>query len=162
MMWTSSFLWALGFSSLGAIVVAVAGAVLTEIGPWYDSLKKPGWKPPDWAFGPIWTTIFIMAAFAAALAWEAAPDGGAKTLVIAVLLINGVLNILWNIFFFKMRRPDYALIEVAVFWLSIVALIGVLGSYSTTAGWLIVPYLIWVSAASLLNYQIVKLNRPFG
>jgi tryptophan-rich sensory protein len=161
-MWTSSFLWALGFSSLGAIVVAVAGAVLTEIGPWYDSLKKPGWKPPDWAFGPIWTTIFIMAAFAAALAWEAAPDGGAKTLVVAVLLVNGALNILWNIFFFKMRRPDYALIEVAVFWLSILALIVVLGSYSVTAGWLIVPYIIWVSAASLLNYQIVKLNRPFG
>lgn len=162
MMWTSSFLWALGFSALGAIIVAVAGAVLTEIGPWYDSLKKPGWKPPDWAFGPIWTTIFVMAAFAAALAWEAAPDGAAKTLVVAVLLINGVLNILWNIFFFKMRRPDYALIEVAVFWLSILALIVVLGHYSPTAGWLIVPYIIWVSAASLLNYQIVKLNRPFG
>jgi benzodiazapine receptor len=162
MMWTSSFLWALGFSSLGAIVVAVAGAVLTEIGPWYDSLKKPGWKPPDWAFGPIWTTIFIMAAFAAALAWEAAPDGGAQTLVVAVLLINGALNILWNILFFKMRRPDYALIEVAVFWLSILALIVVLGSHSATAGWLIVPYIIWVTAASLLNYQIVKLNGPFG
>ena len=61
-----------------------------------------------------------------------------------------------------MRRPDYALIEVAVFWLSIVALIVVLGSYSAIAGWLIVPYIVWVSAASLLNYQIVKLNRPFG
>jgi translocator protein len=162
MEWTSSFLWALGFSSAAAIIVAVAGGILTEIGPWYESLKKPGWKPPDWAFGPIWTVILIMAAISAALAWEAAPDSTARTWIFTVLFINSALNILWNYVFFKMRRPDYALIEVAVLWLSIVALIVVLGAYSSTAGWLMVPYLLWVSTASFLNYRIVKLNPASG
>ena len=70
MSWSSDFLWALGVTAAAALVVAIAGAVLTEIGPWYDNLRKPSWKPPDWAFGPVWTTIFVLATISAALAWE--------------------------------------------------------------------------------------------
>lgn len=162
MMWTSSFIWALAGSGLAAVIVAVAGGVLTTIGPWYDSLKKPSWQPPEWAFGPIWTVILILAAISAALAWDAAESAGAKTAIFIVLLVNSVLNIAWSGFFFRMRRQDWALIEVALLWLSIVALIVVLGSHSTTAGLLMVPYLIWVSIASFLNYRIVQLNKPFG
>ena len=144
------------------IVLAGAGGLLTKLTPWYDALRKPSWKPPDWAFGPIWTVIFVMATIASALAWEAAPEGGARWLVVAVLAINAILNILWSAIFFKMRRPDWALIEVAALWLSILSLIIVLGHYSSTAGLLLVPYILWVSAAALLNFQIVQMNKPFG
>jgi tryptophan-rich sensory protein len=158
---TESFYWALGFSGFVAVIVAVAGGVLTEIGPWYDSLRKPSWKPPDWAFGPVWTVILILAAISAALAWEAAEGVGARAAVLIVLVINSVLNIAWSGIFFKMKRPDWALYEVALLWLSIVALIVVLGRQSSLAGLLMLPYLVWVSTAMFLNYRIVQMNKPF-
>ncbi len=159
---TDTFFWALGFAAAVAVVVAVAGGVLTEIGPWYEGLRKPSWKPPDWAFGPVWTTILVLAAISAALAWEAAEGPGAKAWVLAVLIVNSILNIAWSGIFFKMKRPDWALYEVALLWLSILALIVVLGAYSSAAGLLMVPYLVWVSIAMFLNYRIVQMNRPFS
>jgi tryptophan-rich sensory protein len=161
-MWTESFSWALGVSAAIAVVVAVAGGVLTEIGPWYDRLKKPSWKPPDWAFGPVWTVILVLAAFSAAIAWDAAETAGERTAILAVLIVNSILNIAWSGIFFKMKRPDWALYEVAMLWLSILALIIVLGGVSATAGLLMVPYLVWVSVAAFLNYRIVEMNKPFG
>lgn len=158
----SSFYWALAGTGAVALVVAAAGGVLTEIGPWYDSLKKPGWKPPDWAFGPIWTVILILAAVGAALAWDAAGDTGGRVAIFLVLAINSVLNIAWSGIFFKMKRPDWALIEVIMLWFSILPLIIVLGFYSQTAGLLMLPYLLWVSIAAFLNYRIVALNKPFA
>ena len=162
MTWSDSFPWTLGATALAAVIVAVAGGVLTETGPWYRALRKPAWKPPDWAFGPVWTVILVLAAISAALAWEAAAEPGAKAMVLTVLVVNSLLNIAWSGIFFKMKRPDWALVEVVIFWFSIVALIVVLGSQSALAGWLIVPYLAWVTVATFLNYRIVRMNGPFG
>lgn len=161
MNWSPEFLWPLGIASAVAIVVAIAGAVLTETGAWYDALKKPSWKPPDWAFGPVWTTIFVLAVIATALAWQAAEGTGARPLIFWALAVNAVLNIAWSGIFFKMRRPDWALREVVLLWFSILGLILVLGSASTWAGILLLPYLAWVSTATLLNLRIVQLNGPF-
>lgn len=157
----SSFWSTLAVTGLITLVVAVAGGVLTELSPWYFSLKRPSWKPPDWAFGPIWTVILVMAAIAAALAWEAAPDATARGWIVAVLAVNSVLNILWSAIFFKLRRPDWAFVEVVIFWFSILAIIIVLGRYSTTAGLLLLPYIVWVSIAAVLNYSILRMNGPF-
>lgn len=161
MMWSHSFLWALGIAAAAAVVVAIAGALLTETGPWYQGLRKPSWKPPDWAFGPVWTTIFTLTVIAAALAWEGAGETGARALIVTALIVNGILNIAWSGIFFKMRRPDWALFEVALLWLSIVVLIVELGQASAVAGLLIVPYLVWVSTAAFLNLRIVQMNGPF-
>jgi benzodiazapine receptor len=162
MNWTPEFLWPLGIASAVAVVVAIAGAVLTETGTWYASLKKPSWKPPDWAFGPVWTTIFVLTVIATALAWVAAEDTGGRPLIFWALTINAVLNIAWSGIFFKMRRPDWALREVLLLWCSVLSLIVVLGSASSLAGVLLLPYLLWVSTASFLNLRIVQMNRPFG
>jgi tryptophan-rich sensory protein len=162
MNWTPEFLWPLGIASAVAVVVAIAGAVLTETGTWYASLKKPSWKPPDWAFGPVWTTIFVLTVIATALAWVAAEDTGGRPLIFWALTINAVLNIAWSGIFFKMRRPDWALLEVLLLWCSVLSLIVVLGSASSLAGVLLLPYLLWVSTASFLNLRIVQMNRPFG
>ena len=162
MNWTPEFLWPLGIAAAVAVVVAIAGAVLTETGTWYAGLKKPSWKPPDWAFGPVWTTIFVLTVIATALAWVAADGTGARPLIFWALTINAVLNIAWSGIFFKMRRPDWALREVVLLWCSVLSLIVVLGSVSGWAGVLLLPYLLWVSTASFLNLRIVQMNRPFG
>ena len=145
-----------------ALLVAVIGARLTDIGPWYHRLRKPTWQPPDWLFGPAWTAIFALAATAFVLAWHAAPTGEARAGVIAVYAANGALNILWNPLFFTLRRPDWALYEVPLLWLSIVVAILRVAPLLQTAAWLLLPYLVWVSFASVLNLAIVRRNRPFG
>jgi len=149
-------------SAGGVTVVAVAGAVLTELGPWYYGLKKPSWQPPDWLFGPAWTLIFILEATAGVLAWDRLHARPAMFLLVALLAVNGVLNVVWSLLFFKWKRPDRALLEVGFLWLSIAAPMLVL---FLNVGWawvLLLPYLLWVSFAAFLNWTIIRLNGPFG
>ncbi|WP_292507188.1 TspO/MBR family protein [Methylobacterium sp.] len=145
-----------------AIVVAVAGGVLTTTGPWYRGLRLPSWKPPDWAFGPVWTTIFTLTVISGLMAWNGAPNAEARSALLVAYAVNGVLNIAWSGIFFRMRRPDWALVEVAFLWLSIVALMLVTVPISIIAALLLLPYLAWVSVASYLNLTIVRMNAPFG
>jgi translocator protein len=144
------------------IIVAVVGGLLTEVGPWYKALKTPKWKPPDWAFGPIWTVIIVMAAISGVLAWRQASNSSAQFWLVISFGVNCVLNIAWSWFFFKLKRPDWAMIETCFLWLSIVLMMIVTYPMSTMASLLLVPYLIWVSIASVLNWVTVKMNRPFG
>jgi tryptophan-rich sensory protein len=110
----------------------------------------------------VWTTIFVLAVIATALAWQAAAGTGARPLIFWALAINAIVNIAWSGIFFKMRRPDWALREVVLLWFSVLSLVIVLGSASTWAGILLLPYLLWVSIASFLNLRIVQMNGPFG
>jgi translocator protein len=144
-----------------AIVVAAVGGGLTEIGPWYQALKQPWWKPPDLAFGPAWTLIFGLTAASATLAYAYAPTAALRWRVIAAFLVNAVLNMLWSGLFFTAKRPDVALVEVVFLWASIVALIVVVRPISRTAGLLLLPYLAWVTFAAALNAEVVRLNAPF-
>ena len=144
--------------------VLLAGGLLTSagFGPWYDRLRKPAWQPPDWAFGPAWTTIGALTTAAAVLAWDAAPRPRQRTRIVGLFAANGVLNMLWSGLFFTLRRPDWALAEIVPLWLSVAAMIGGTAKLSRRAGWLLAPYLGWVSFAGLLNLRIVRLNGPFG
>ena len=144
------------------IIVAGAGAFLTELSPWYHALRKPTWQPPDWLFGPAWTLILGLAAISALLAWRAAPDRASRALVALLFVLNGLANLGWSPLFFKLRRPDWALWEVPLLWLSILAPIVLLAPFSRTASLLLLPYLAWVSFAAFLNFTIVQLNGPFG
>jgi translocator protein len=140
------------------IVLAVAGGLLTKLTPWYDALRKPSWKPPDWAFGPIWTLVFVCLTLAIAYAWEAA-SADQRMAMLWALGVNGILNIVWSGIFFVMKNPSLAFAELVVFWISIAVLMFVLGNISRTAGFLLLPYICWVTAAGVLNFQIVRLNR---
>jgi translocator protein len=142
-------------------VCAVVGGLLTEIGPWYEGLRFPRLRPPNWLFGPAWTFIFLLIAGSGVIAWEAARSSAERTLLIVLFTINGALNVLWSPLFFKFQRPDWALYEVVPFWLSIVALVVALFRISSLAGALIVPYLAWVTFAAWLNLRMVQLNSPF-
>jgi benzodiazapine receptor len=153
-------------SLLVAFVLSYAtagiGAALTELGPWYFALKHPAWKPPDAAFGAIWSTIFTLCAISAWLAWRAADTTALRRRVAWLFGVNAVLNILWSALYFKLQRPDWALFEVVFLWLSILALIMGLWRLSRWASLLLITYWIWVSIAAVLNVQTVMLNGPFG
>ena len=152
--WLLAF--ALSYASAGI------GGALTELGPWYYALRQPDWKPPDAAFGIVWSTIFTLCAISGALAWRAAEGAAQRRRVGLLFGANALLNIVWSALYFKLQRPDWALIEVALLWLSIVALIAGLWRLSRWASALLLPYLVWVSIASMLNLATVQLNGPFG
>jgi len=140
---------------------AGVGGALTELGPWYFSLQHPAWKPPDAAFGVIWTTIFTLSAISAGLAWQAADSPARRRRVVWLFGTNAVLNILWSALYFKLQRPDWALVEVIFLWLSIAALIVGLWPFSRWASLLLIPYALWVAVAAALNLETVELNGPF-
>jgi benzodiazapine receptor len=147
--------------SVTAAVLGI-GAALTEAGPWYRDLRKPSWNPPDWVFGPAWTLILGLACWAGVAAWGAAPGPGHKLLVGALFGANVVFHMFWSPLFFHLRRPDWALVEVLFLWGSVLALIVCLAPFSPLSSWLLVPYILWVSFAAVLNFVIVRINPPFG
>lgn len=142
----------------GATVILLIGGLLTDLGPWYRNLKAPPWKPPDWLFAPIWTLIYALWVAAVYFAWKRTPSPTGRAWMIAALVLNGVLNVAWSVLFFKLHHPDWAAIELLLLWLSVLAIMVVLGRASRLAGLLLVPYLAWVSLAGLLNLSIVRLN----
>jgi translocator protein len=145
-----------------AIFVAVLGGTLTDTGPWYQSLRKPSWQPPDWLFGPAWTLIFALAAASAVYAWRDADNRVQRDWVIVLFALNGFLNVLWSTLFFALRRPDWALIEVAFLWASILLPMIVFWRFAKPATFFLAPYLLWVSFAAFLNLTVVRLNAPFS
>jgi translocator protein len=156
---TNSTVWLpVLIAGAAAIVVAVIGASMTDLGPWYSNLNKPEWQPPDWAFGPAWTLIFALAALAGVMAWNDAPDEASREWVIGLFALNGVLNILWSALFFRLHRPDWALVEVVFLWLSILLVTMNFARYSRRASVTLFPYLAWVTFAGILNYEVARLN----
>jgi len=141
-----------------AFLVAAIGGALTDIGPWFRALNKPSWQPPDWVFGPVWTTLYALIAASAALGWNDAPGSAERRTLIWLFVVNGVLNVGWSLLFFHLQRPAWALAEIVILWLSIALLIAFLWRFSRRAAWLLVPYLAWVSFAGTLNFAIVQLN----
>jgi len=149
-------------AAAAAIAVAATGGSLTELGPWYQHLLKPPWQPPGPAFGAIWTVIFALCAVSGVIAWRQALSQARREWMIGFFALNGFLNILWSLLFFRLRRPDWGLWEVSFLWSSVLLLIIFLARFSWRASALLAPYLIWVTIASVLNAEIVRLNGPFA
>ncbi|MFM7484800.1 MAG: TspO/MBR family protein [Burkholderiaceae bacterium] len=143
-----------------SLLVGGLGGAATDIGPWYFQLQKPSWQPPDWLFGPAWTTIYVLTSIAGVKAWRRA-DEVQRRYFMGALLLNLVLNLLWSLIFFTSQRPDIALLEVIPLWLSILLMVLLVRGYSPRSAWLMMPYLCWVAFAAYLNWTIVKLNAPF-
>lgn len=148
-------------AGLAALVIAVVGGALTDIGPWYQNLRKPSWQPPDWAFGPAWTLIFGLSALSAATAWKDAPTGETRDWILRLFALNAFLNVFWSTLFFRVKRPDWAFYEVFLLWGSVLLLILFLRRFSPIASMLLWPYLAWVTFAGILNWRVVQLNAPF-
>ena len=140
-----------GAGGLGAIVTT------PEVDGWYRTLAKPAWNPPDFIFGPVWTTLYVMMGVAAWLVWKPA---GWRPAAFPLALFAGqlVLNVAWSWIFFGMHQVGWACLELAILWLAILATTAAFFAHSPTAGWLLVPYLAWVSFAGALNLTIWRLN----
>jgi len=144
-----------------SMTVATVGASLTEIGPWYLALKQPSWKPPDFAFGIIWSFIFTLCAFSGWGAWQVSKTSALKLRVVFLFALNGLLNIFWSWLYFNQHRPDWAMTELYFLWASVVLLIMGLWRISKIFSSLLLPYLLWVTTAGFLNAATIELNGPF-
>ncbi|HYQ84582.1 MAG TPA: TspO/MBR family protein [Rubrobacter sp.] len=147
-----------GFLLLSFAAGALGGrATYPAIPNWYQSLEKPSWTPPDWLFGPAWTTLYILMGVAAWLVWR---HGGwrSQKRPLTLFVVQVVLNALWSILFFGMRNPGLGMVEIVVLWLAILATLIAFWRVSRVAGGLMVPYLGWVTFAAALNFAIWRLN----
>lgn len=144
-----------------ALITAVVGGSITVLDDWYYSLQQPAWAPPDYMFGIIWTGIFSLIALAGVFAWRNARTRRDMEITLGLFALNGFLNLAWSFLFFRMERPDWAFYELVALWLSILALVLFCGRFSKAAALLLLPYLVWVTTAGVLNWQVVQLNGPF-
>ncbi|MFC1847038.1 TspO/MBR family protein [Chloroflexota bacterium] len=127
---------------------------------WYQGLKKPPYTPPDWAFGPVWTTLYVLMGISVFLVWQKGLATNGAMLAFALFWTQLVINASWSIIFFGMKSKGGGLITIIVLWFFILATIITSFQVSSWAGALLVPYILWVSIASYLNIGIWLLNRP--
>lgn len=125
-----------------------------EPGTWYELMNKPAWTPPDAVFMPVWITLYVLMGLAAWLAWERGGLGGAHALFFAQL----VLNAGWSWFFFGLHRTGWALGEMIVLWLLVLAATVAFWRRRPAAGALMLPYLFWLAFAAALNYELWRMN----
>jgi len=144
------------------VVVATVGGLATDVGPWYQSLAQPAWKPPDAWFGPVWSTLYVSTAWAGIRTWRRLPEGQTRRFFLAACLLNALLNILWSVLYFAARRPDWALIEAAVLWCSAAWVTYLMSRVDRVAVMLMLPHLTWLGLAWALNQATVSLNPIWG
>ncbi|MFB6085242.1 MAG: TspO/MBR family protein [Halodesulfurarchaeum sp.] len=152
--------------SLLLIVVAVeiagaSGAIFTVqgLGEWYGSLTQPAIAPPNWVFGPVWTTLFVLMGIAVWLVWRGAPDSPERVrLAMVVFGIHFAFNLAWSAAFFALQAIALGLAAILVLWVLILATIWAFDRVDRRAAVLLVPYLLWVSFATVLNYRFWILN----
>ncbi len=149
---TASTLALVGF--VAACLAAASTGAVFKPGAWYARLRKPSFNPPDWLFPIAWAVLFLMIAVSGWLVWRVTGFGAEVALWFGSLLLNSA----WSWLFFGRRRMDLALAELAVFWVSILAMILAFAPVSAAAAWLLVPYLVWVSFAGVLNWTLWRLN----
>jgi benzodiazapine receptor len=154
-------------ASWGALVVVLIvclgvmafGGLVTQpaLAAWYAGLRKPVWTPPAWIFGPVWTVLYITMAVAAWLVWRHRREA-AVALPIGLFVVQLVLNAAWSPLFFGRRDPLLALVDIGLLWVSIGLTLIAFWRVARAAGWLMLPYLIWVTYAAGLNLAIWRLN----
>ena len=135
------------------------GSILTtpSIDPWYSTLRKPHWTPPNWVFVPVWTALYLSMAVAAWLVWRQVGFSLGK-LPLTLFVIQLALNVAWSGIFFGLRLVGVAFLEVVLLWLFILSTMIAFWSVSRMASWLMVPYLTWVTYAAALNAAIWRMK----
>lgn len=156
LMTIQEFIGLLGFISICLVTGAAAGwFTVAGVGAWYDHLRKPAFNPPKWIFGPVWTALYLLMAVAAFLVWR---EVGLWHIAMGLFFFQLLLNFAWSFIFFSAHKIGFALADIVMLWLAIIATMVAFAEVSSAAAWLFAPYLAWVSFASLLNASILRLN----
>jgi len=142
-------------------MAGVIGSVFTRsaITSWYIGLNKPFFNPPNWIFGPVWTLLYTLMGVASYFIWQKRSDNPLANVALLVFFVHLVFNALWSFIFFGLKNPMLAFFEIIVLWLMILALIILFYKIDKKAAYLLIPYILWVSFASILNFSIWKLNH---
>ncbi|MBI1344506.1 MAG: tryptophan-rich sensory protein [Terrimonas sp.] len=144
---------------LPVAVGAISGLFTTsEIPGWYQTIQKPSWNPPNWIFGPVWTTLYLLMGIAQYLVWKSNISAPQKNMALLFFAIQLLLNFFWSFIFFKEHQLGWAFAEIIAMWVFILLTIFAFARINNTAAWLLVPYISWVSFAAILNYSIWQLN----
>jgi tryptophan-rich sensory protein len=148
---------------LAIVICNLAGVVGTfftspSVRTWYTTIQRPSFSPPNWVFGPVWTTLFILMGIALFLVWDKGLKKKGVKIALVFFGIQLVLNALWSVIFFGLKSPLGAFIELCVLWVMILATIITFYRVSRPAAYLLIPYIAWVSFAGVLNFMIFYLN----
>lgn len=145
---------------LGTVLLGFAGGLFTSgaLEPWYAQLDKPFFNPPDRVFAPVWTILYILMGLAAGLVWNSSAPPVPKQRALLLYGVQLALNLLWSLLFFGLKDPVFALVEIIVLTGTIVWCMVLFRQADARAAILLVPYLLWVCFAVVLNASIVALN----
>jgi translocator protein len=149
-------------SILASLAAGGIGSLFTfkAIPTWYAGLKTPPYTPPKWAFGPVWTILYILMGISVFLIWRSGLATSGALLTFTLFWIQLVFNAMWSIIFFGMKSKGGGVITIIILWLLILATVITSFRVSGWAGVLLIPYTIWVSIASYLNIGVWLLNKP--
>ncbi|TPN87269.1 TspO/MBR family protein [Aquimarina algicola] len=150
----------IGIAVLLCVFVGFLSSIATKssIDTWYTTLNKPSFTPPNWVFGPVWAILYIMMGIAAGIVWN---KGFYHKWVKVALYHFGfqlLLNVAWSIFFFGLRNPFIALLDIIALFILLLFTIKWFTVVNSTAAYLLIPYVVWVAFATALNFAVWQLN----
>ena len=153
----------LAISICVCLAAGFIGSIFTtaSIPTWYTTLEKPSFNPPNWLFGPVWTILFILMGISAFLVWRVGLSEPDVRIALIIFIIQLILNAFWSVAFFGLRSPIAGLIVIIILWIAIFLTILSSAKVSIAAGILLIPYILWVSFASILNATIYVINRGY-
>jgi tryptophan-rich sensory protein len=140
-------------------LAGVIGSVFTTpaISGWYSSLEKPAFNPPNWIFAPVWILLYLLMGVTLYILWQNLPKGEAK-IALVFFTIQLVLNVLWSVIFFGFKLPMVAFIEILFLWVFILLTMIKSSKVSKIPVYLLLPYILWVNFAAILNFFLWRLN----
>jgi benzodiazapine receptor len=152
--------WKLAVSILICQLAGIIGSFFTvsSVGTWYVGLAKPSFNPPNWVFFPVWTTLFVLMGISLYIVWDNGIKSKQSKTAITIFGVQLALNTLWSILFFGFKSPLFAFIEIIFLWTAILLTILYFYRISKPAAYLLIPYILWVSFAAVLNFSIFYLN----
>jgi translocator protein len=150
----------LGISIIACQLAGFIGSFFTvsSVSTWYITLNKPFFNPPSWLFGPVWISLYFLMGISLYLIWAQGIENKRSRVALYVFFAQLILNSLWSILFFGIRSPFLAFIEIMILWMAIILTIKNFYGISKAASYLLLPYVLWVSFAAILNFFIVYLN----
>lgn len=141
-------------------IAGIVGSLFTTsaIPSWYATLQRPSFSPPNWIFGPVWITLYVLMGISVYLVWQKVEENKTAEGALWLFWVHLFFNAIWSIIFFGLQNPGLAFINIIIIWLLIIALMIKFWKINRWATYLLTPYLVWVSFASVLNYFIWYLN----